>query len=493
MVEAAEFLDRTGRQWSPFIAWTLENPSFDGDPFDLEATATFVHGPSGESHTTGMFYDGGDTWKFRFTATRPGEWTFTTRSADPDLDGRSGTVRVEPNQDGVGFMVPDGHKWCRQVGVEGERRAFVPQFVMYTPDLKFLRDHPEHLEGAIRTFLEGHGFSGFHLPCIGGRWFDLDADSLVTVQMTDPDPRSFAVLEDVILRTHRAGGVVHVWPWGDRQRRWTPTELEGGINGPVDRRLQRYIAARLGPLPGWSMGYGFDLQEWVDGERVKAWRDYVQGRMGWFHFLGGRAGGPTGGTDHSRYVPFNEPLDYAGYQHWKPTYQVYVAALEAIPGKPVMSEDRFRIRSRGKDYTMEETRRGLWHSAMAGGVANIWGNLKPEAKEGGSSPYPRPEWIRTWATFFEGRFARDLVRDNALTDGVCLRSPGGERCVLYKEDAISLMMDLPATPRALPAVAVDAKRAYAELPLGELPPGRRTWQAPYASDWAVAVGDFGGE
>ncbi|MAG93645.1 MAG: hypothetical protein CMJ48_07840, partial [Planctomycetaceae bacterium] len=42
-------------------------------------------------------------------------------------------------------------------------------------------------------------------------------------------------------------------------------------------------------------------------------------------------------------------------------------------------EDRFRIRHSktyaDKDYTMEMTRRGLWHSTMAGGVANIWGHL----------------------------------------------------------------------------------------------------------------------
>ena len=64
----------------------------------------------------------------------------------------------------------------------------------------------------------------------------------------------------------------------------------------------------------------------------------------------------------------------------------FLAALKAIPGQPVMSEDRFRIRSvdryRKKDYSEELTRRGLYHSTMAGGVANIWG-IHPDHSQGG--------------------------------------------------------------------------------------------------------------
>ena len=56
---------------------------------------------------------------------------------------------------------------------------------------------------------------------------------------------------------------MHLWTWGDEQRHMTPARW--GINGNVDRATpERYIAARLGPLPGWTMGYGFDLDEWVN-------------------------------------------------------------------------------------------------------------------------------------------------------------------------------------------------------------------------------------
>lgn len=487
--------EREALQWET-IEWTLDNPTWEGNPFDVEATVAFEHAESGERHVTGMFHDGGKMWKFRFTGTRPGAWNFRSSSEDLDLNGIEGRVNVAPNPDGVGFMAPDGSKWCRQVGVEGQKQAFLPQLVMYTDDLRDLRQNPERVDRDIRNFLGRHGFTGFHLPSIAGRWFDIASGPQVTKEMQNPDPRTFEVLEGLVSRVHKAGGVVHIWPWGDRQRRWTPTELQGGANGPVDRRLQRYIAARLGPMPGWSMGYGFDLQEWASGKVVKTWHDYVHSHMGWFHFLGGRAGGPTRDRDHSAHVNFNRPLDYAGYQHWQPGYGVYVAALEAIPGKPAMSEDRFRIRGKypNKDYTEELTRRGLYDSTMAGGVANIWGYLqKPDGgyESGGMSfDYPHPEWIKTYSAFFfgRGRFVAQMERANELTDGCCLKASGGAHYVFYKEDADSVRVDLSGAPTALRAVAVDTLSPYKEIPLGELPAREQIVDLPRESDWAIAVG-----
>jgi hypothetical protein len=73
---------------------------------------------------------------------------------------------------------------------------------------------------------------------------------------------------------------------------------------------------------------------------------------------------------------------------------------------------------------MEMTRRGLWHSAMAGGVANIWGHL-PRGRDSwlGSAKYEHPEWIKTYATFFAHRFFSDMKRVNHLTGSACLTRP----------------------------------------------------------------------
>lgn len=481
-------LDRSGTQWYPYLEWSLENPTYKSNPYDVQATATFTHS-SGKTRTTGMFYDGDDTWKFRFTGTITGEWSFNTSSSDEELNGKTGTVTIKPNPDprAHGFITHFGAKW----GWEGTNKAFVPQLVMYDDPTAFY-NKPDKIDNDIQTFFVEHGFNGFHTSVLC-RWFDFDSTRYDDINSDDPnpDPRTFEALELLITKAHQAGGMVHLWAWGDQQRHMTPNKW--GKNGKVDRRLQRYIAARLGPLPGWSMGYGFDLFEWVDSDDLRQWHEYMHEQFGWHHFLGGRSGGPRSGTDHSDQQIY-EGLDYSAYEHHRPTYEIYAAAIKARPDKPSFSEDRFRIRKPSpypkKDYTEVLTRRGLWHSTLAGGVANIWGNLVGGSEHGGSAPYPHPHWIKTYSTFFKHRFLKNMVRDNSITDGVCLKTPDNAQFVLYKEDTNSVKIDLAKMKGAKSACAVDTKKPYKEIDLGKLEPKQNTWKAPYKSDWALAVGDF---
>jgi hypothetical protein len=355
---------------------------------------------------------------------------------------------------------------------------------------------PDLIEEKIQQTLVDRGFSGFHVPVIGGRWFDLEADSdRVRESMTEPDPRTFEALELLITNTHRAGGLVHIWPWGDHQRKQTPRSLRGGINGEIDRRLQRYIAARLGPLPGWSMGYGFDLDEWVDADEMHEWHDSMHELMGWHHFLGGRPAGPNRGTDHSQDARWNRGLDYSSYEHHRPTYEVYRAALQATSNQPVMSEDRFRIRDsryKDKDYNEERTRRGLYHSTLSGGVANIWG-VSSDLSPGGL--HSNRDELKTYAIFFneKHRFLADMQPANERTTDKNTRvllSRQANSLIAYRERTDTIQLDLSDLQAPLPAVAVDTKAAYKEIPLGELTAKKQTIRLPKTSDWIIAAGRF---
>lgn len=475
----------TGTQWGPYLEWAVEHPAYTGNPFDIAATATFTHDASGDTHMTGLFYAGGDFWKFRFTGTRTGLWTFTTNSADEALNGISGTVEIQPNPQPnlAGFVSNAGNRWIRTA----TGKAFVPQFVMFGgPHVYF--DDAAQIDQAIQTFLVTHGFSGFHVP-VFCRWFDINeaACSDINEEAPDPDLRTFEALELLITKSYNAGGTVHLWAWGDDSRGQNPKKW--GINGAVDQRLQRYIAARLGPLPGWTMGYGFDLAEWVTAQELEQWHATMQQHLGWPHLLGAR--GPK-----NKLEQLTDVLDYVAYEQHQPDYEMYVKTLATSTNKAVFSEDRFRIRDEGmaKDYTMEETRRGLWHSTMAGGVANIWGNLigAAGANEGStnSAPYPNPEWIQNYARFFENRFFADMERCNALTNGVCLKRPANAHFVFYREATSSIELDLSAMSGPQPAIAVDTRADYGEIDLGTLNAENQTWRAPYQSDWAIAVGAF---
>ena len=478
-------LDRATTLWAPYLEWSVDNPTTSGNPFDLVATVTFSHA-SGEPRATEMFYAGGTTWKFRFTATREGVWTFDSTSSDPDLDGHLGTVTVGPPKPGsTGFVSQTGDKWF----LEGQG-AFVPQYLMWGEPKRYEGDVAQ-VDAGIQEFLVEHGFTGFHTT-VWCAWFDIDKREC-DPNATDPVPdfRTFEALELLITKTHAAGGVVHIWVWGDESRGWTPSVW--GLNGSFDQRLQRYIAARLGPIPGWTMGYGFDLDEWVLENEHYVWNAFMQDHLGWHHYLGGRPEGPNSGTNHSPWVSWNSPMEYSSYEHHQPRYDVYVAALQAVPGQPVLSEDRFRIRpgsGNPKDYDEEETRRGLWHSTIAGGVANIWGDLTDDTGTRVSRTYANKGEIKTHFSFWQNRFVSSLVRDNSLTDGFALRS-GHRGYIFYKEETDSLQIDLSGMGGTRPAVAVDAKQApYQEIPLGVLSPISQTVPLPRISDWAIAVGEF---
>lgn len=208
--EAAR-MDRRGKQWVP-IEWSLANPGHRGDPFDLVASATFTHDGSGEKVTTGMFHAGAGTWRFRFTPSRAGRWTFTTASDAKALAGRRGTVTAAANRGARGFVTAFGSKW----GFGGTGEVFVPQLVMYAnPDA--YHNRPDKIDRDIRTFLVEHGFNGFH-TLVFCRWFDIHQERATGIRGKDPDPdpRTFEALELLIRKTYAAGGIVHIWAWGGR-------------------------------------------------------------------------------------------------------------------------------------------------------------------------------------------------------------------------------------------------------------------------------------
>jgi hypothetical protein len=483
---AAQSLDKTGSLFGPYLEWEVTNTNYEGNPFDVIAEVTFTH-ESGESLATQMFYVPPNLWRFRFTGTLIGEWDFISTSGDPELNGLRGTVTIGDNPGARGFVGADGYRWIWT----GTGEAFVPQLVMAGgPHVYYNND--TQLDADIQTLMVEHGFTGLNVP-VFCRWLDINEESCgdISRDNVNPDPRTFEALEAIITRAYSQGGMVHIWKWGDNQRGMNVTAQPSwdGLNGDVDERVQRYVAARLGPIPGWTMGYGFDLFEWVRGPALDTWHENMQSYLGWPHLLGAR-------SSKNELDQLSEAMDYSAYEQHRPDYDKYVETLNARPEKPSFSEDRFRVREDAqfddKDYTYEMTRRGLWHSTMAGGVANIWGNLLGDASsnlgDGASLPYPNVNEISTYFTFWSDRFKRDMVRCNDLTNGVCLYSPAEQLWVFYIEDASSIDIDLSSAPQDLfiEAYAVNTAAAYEEVPI-TLQATSQTHNFGSQSDWAIVV------
>jgi hypothetical protein len=330
-----------------------------------------------------------------------------------------------------------------------------------------------------------NGFEIIFLTVVNS-WFRLGVNKHDEHSSVNPDLKTFESLETVITTAHRQGGRVHFWAWGDEARKWTPIGV-GGINGVPDRRLQRYIAARLGPLPGWTMGYGFDLHEWVDAQAVNKWASYLHEHFGWQHLLAARGQILAGNNNMNSYDGFGRDVPLVTTAHGPRDYEEIVEDLAADQTRPHLYEERHSHLRPKFALTMDGTRRLLWWEAMAGGMGGFWG-FYPDSPH----PYPNPEQLRTHFTFWHThkRFLPDMVRSSSLGDGYALADLSRGHYVFYKEATDSIQIDLVGMPGPRRAVAVDTRKEYAEIDLGELTPGLHRVKLPHSSDWAIAVGSF---
>ena len=481
------------------IEWDLNGVKSGGNPFDVVATVTFAHQGSSEKRTTEMFYDGGTKWKFRFTGTRAGEWKFVSKSKVTGLNGLTGSVTVEENRNpkAKGFVTNVGNRFAVQVKDGSDLRGYV--FNAYMSRVKhpaFLDEFGSELGGvekAARAYFADAMANGFEIIFVhvNNNWFKFGAKKHSEHKSENPDPAAFRVLERIITTVHRMGGRVHIWAWGDESRKWTPRGVPGGINGQVDRRLQRYIAARLGPVAGWTMGYGFDLHEWVKAEQVNTWAEYLHKHFGWQHLLSARGQRLKGPYNVNSYDGFGRGVPLTTTSHGPADYQEIVEDLEGDVKRAHLYEERHSYKRSGFKLDMDGTRRLLWWESMAGGMGGFFG-FYPDSPH----PYPNPQQLRTHYAFWHdnGRFLLDMERANKLTDGgYVLKAADKKHHVFYKEGASSIRMDLSGMAGEQPGIAVDTKKAYREIGLGVLDRKEQVWRPPYRSDWAIAVGNFGEE
>jgi hypothetical protein len=279
----------------------------------------------------------------------------------------------------------------------------------------------------------------------------------------NPKLETFELLDTIFTLAAERGIRIHFWQWGD-----------GGRHAPDNDdkpRIRRYIASRLGPLNGWTMSYGYDLSK--DPSRGGEWAAELQGYMGWHHLLWARH--------------WQAPeLDAVANDDRRPVGDdPYGHAIDLFNehSRPIVYERRWWQDRDG--FEAEVVRRAMWQFALAGGAASWWGEL-----EGETYAEEHLERFRTHYRFWHEnrRFLVAMQPDNGLTDGYCLNG-NNTHFIFYKEDATSIRIDLSDASADLDAVAVDTRKSYEETAL-TLEADDQTWDAPYESDWAVAVGSF---
>ncbi len=508
--------------------WTIENPSWSADPFDVIATVTFRHSPTDKQHTTEMFYAGDNRWQFRFTGTRAGRWNFTTVSDDPDLHGHSGTITVTPRTDPniKGFLTGAGNKYAVMERDADHLSGYVYQVFMNQQDFEQQHDHKSRILAApdriplIADYWNNTRENGFDIYffAVFYSWFRMGALSIDDFagrsdpDLQDPDPALFDTLERAIRYAHQRGGRTHIWAWGDNGRKQTPNHLAGGFRGKVHRRLIRYIAARLGPLPGWTMNFGFDTIEMPGAEADSAWwADRMNETMGWPHILTSR-GWKNDSFGADSYAGFGgNPYDLQTTDKGPADYDEIRRHMAADTTKPSIYEERHTY-NRWKCWPtrvpdparLDETnsRRLIWWQAMAGGMGGFFGHFStrfnaygPFRPDGPCGYYPESlkQAFRTHRRFWQsGRLRLDMSpADNRVSGptGYCLASADKRHFIFFLQDANAATIDLTDMPCRGRLIAVNANAPWREIDKGTLAAGIHHIHLNATSDWALAIDD----
>jgi len=478
----------TTQLWHPYAEWSYTNPSYSGNPFDLQAQATFSDGRS-----PNLFYDGDDTWKLRYMCTETGTFTFTTSSSDSDLNGLSGSVICEDNPDAMGLLVADGNN-NNKFYVKGWERAIVPAWVMMPSALS----SEDYMDTWIQNNIIRSGFIGAHAGGPNNCWYDLSCDGTRSdCDSEDPDPETFRLFEELIDKLYENNAFMHIWMFGDCERDRCDKYHDDAAR---QERLRNYLADRWGAIPNWMMGEGYDNWEDDSVEYANKWFNDINNRIAWPHLLGMR-------SLKNAYIDICTECNYHSYENiadpddW--AYSRFCDSYDHGTDRPVFEEDRFRHMDYSVYYKsniedINEQRHWLWWTAMSGGVGAIWGYLVDS--DGHFSnvngyPYDWHALIKGWHDFWYAtetdgvhRFMSSMERCNHLTNGYGLCSDEDD-FVFYRENTDSITFDLGSLQEVVPAVAIDTKTGQF-VDLGNKDSGFDRFDAPHVSDWAVAIGLF---
>jgi hypothetical protein len=89
---------------------SLEHAGAYGNPYtEVTATATFERPDGTATEPLPLFWDGGATWRLRFSPDAVGTWRWRVTSSDDGLDGQSGSFRCVPSSNRGSVAPMAGH------------------------------------------------------------------------------------------------------------------------------------------------------------------------------------------------------------------------------------------------------------------------------------------------------------------------------------------------------------------------------------------------
>ena len=240
---------------------------------DLKFSATFRQ--ASQSITVPGFWDGGDTFKVRFSPPATGEWTFTTTSQVAGLNGRNGTfTATQPTGNNHGPVEVFDTFYLRHA--DG-----TPYHQWGTTCYAWVHQTGELQEQTLKT-LAASPFNKIRF-CVFPKHYDYNKNEpeLFAFQkgadgkcdFNRPDPVFWRHFEQRILDLQKLGIEADLILWHPYDR-WGFARM----NGEQDDRYLRYCIARLGAFRNvwWSLANEFDFMSDLDDKHhgIKTMNDW---------------------------------------------------------------------------------------------------------------------------------------------------------------------------------------------------------------------------
>lgn len=262
----------TVERWGLFEL-DLPGPAAGNPYLDVQWSATFRQGD--RAITVPGFWDGGGSYKARFSPPDTGEWRYETRSTTPELDGRTGTVTAaEPTGRNHGPVEVFDTFYLRH--------ADGTPFHQFGTTCYAWTHQPKALQEQTLETLAASPFNKIRF-CVFPKSFEYNANEPESFafakteagefDFSRPDPAFWRAFEGRILDLQRLGIEADIILWHPYDR-WGFARMSDA----EDDRYLRYCIARLGAFRNvwWSLANEFDfLTNQRRGQRGnKQWEDW---------------------------------------------------------------------------------------------------------------------------------------------------------------------------------------------------------------------------
>jgi len=346
-------------KWDMFEA-SFSGPS-SGNPF-IEVTLDAVFSQHGRKVRVPGFYDGEGVYKIRFMPDNEGDWSFVTRSAVPELDGRIGVVTVtaaRPRNHGpvqvanrFHFAYADGtpflpfgttcYAWTHQEVSEQDKTLETLGQTRFNKLRMgvFPKDYPYNTNAPLHDVYQ--------------------RDAAGNLDFDRPNPEAFRHFEAQVKALGDRGieaDIIMLHPYD----RWG----YAGMTAEQDERYFAYLVARLAPYHNvwWSLANEYDFM--LDTKPMQLWDrlfHVIEENDPYGHLRSIHNGDPAANYDHRKAW-----VSHVCMQHWdvKRTPE-----WRAAYGKPVVNDEpeyEGNLKEAWGNISAQELVHRFWTMTLRGG------------------------------------------------------------------------------------------------------------------------------